>query len=127
MRASRSQAGMGASLAAGVSACAHWDAGLVSRADKPFLRTETAQRVRGPLVAGHALVVQMFEGERGHPVGFHGQYFHALAALTGNRGAREMIEAGRERCLFVETGDPGVTADVDTPEHLAGWSALPGE
>jgi molybdenum cofactor cytidylyltransferase len=76
------------------------------------------------LLAAHALVVPTCEGEQGHPVGFARQHFRALAGLSGERGARALIEAERARCLFLETGDPGVVADVDTPEQLAYWRAL---
>jgi len=126
LRAPRSAAGMGCSLADAVAQCGHWEGCLVALADKPFLRSSTAQRVRA-LLAEHALVVPVFEGERGHPVGFARQHFRALAGLAGDQGARVLIEQERDRCLFAEIDDPGITADVDTPEQLAFWRALLGE
>jgi molybdenum cofactor cytidylyltransferase len=126
LRAPRSTAGMGCSLADAVAQCGHWEGCLVALADKPFLREATARRVRA-LLDAHDLVVPVFEGERGHPVGFARHHFRALAALSGDQGARALVERERDRCLFVEIDDPGITADVDTPAQLAGWRALLGE
>jgi len=126
VRSPRSAAGMGYSLADAVAQSLHWDACLVSLVDKPFIRGQTHQRVRA-LLAEHVLVVPTFEGTWGHPVGFARQHFYALSRLEGDAGARELIRAERERCLFVELADPGVVADVDTPEQLGYWRSLFGD
>jgi molybdenum cofactor cytidylyltransferase len=123
LRAPRSRAGMGCSLADAVGQLPHWDACLVMLADKPFLQPGTALQLRA-LLAVHALVVPTWRGEWGHPVGFARQHFQQLTRLEGDRGARELIVAERDRCCFVECADPGVVADVDTAEQLAYWSAL---
>jgi CTP:molybdopterin cytidylyltransferase MocA len=41
-----------------------------------------------------------------------------LARLEGDAGARALILAESARACFVELDDPGILADVDTPEQL---------
>lgn len=59
-----------------------------------------------------------FEGERGNPVLFDRRHFAALAGVSGDRGGRAILREGDASAL-VETGDPGVRRDVDTPADLA--------
>ena len=119
----RSAGGLGYSLADAVQQLGDWDGCLVALADKPFVRADTVRSVRERL-ATHTLVVPTFDGEYGHPVGFMRQHFRALSGLSGERGARALIDAERDRGLFFECGDPGVLADVDTPEQLSYWRGL---
>jgi molybdenum cofactor cytidylyltransferase len=125
LRSPRSSGGMGFSLADAVAQSLHWDACLVLLADKPFVSPLTIARV-AELLATHHLVVPTFGRAWGHPVGFSRQHFRALTRLEGDAGARGLIERERERCLFLEIDDPGVVADIDTPQQLAYWSALLG-
>ena len=100
VRSPRSTGGMGCSLADAAARCLHWHGCLVALADKPFVRPATVVRVR-TLLAEHALVVPTWEGEWGHPVGFARQHFHALTALSGERGAREIGRASCRERVYV--------------------------
>jgi molybdenum cofactor cytidylyltransferase len=124
-RSPRSRAGMGFSLADAAGELGAADACLVSLADKPFVRLETLQRVREAL-RGHALVVPTLGGEWGHPVGFGRAFFPLLRGLGGDRGARALIEQERDNACFVEIDDPGILADIDTPQQLDYWSSRLG-
>lgn len=117
-QALRSGEGMGASLAAGIAAEDRWEGCLVALADKPFLRASTLVAVREAL-STHPLVLPCCNGEWGHPVGFSRVLFPELQRCTGDSGARAVVLAHRDEALLVETGDPGVLADIDTPEDLA--------
>jgi molybdenum cofactor cytidylyltransferase len=117
LRSPRSAGGMGFTLADAVAQLPAWDACLLSLADKPFIRPESARRVR-ELLAVHELVVPTYGGAWGHPVGFARRFFHALSRLEGDAGARSLIVAERARAFFVELDDPGILADVDTPAEL---------
>lgn len=117
VRAPRSGGGMGFTLADAIAQVTGWDAVLVSLADKPFLRPESARRVR-ELLDEHEIVVPTHRGAWGHPVGFSQRLFGALARLEGDAGARALILAESARACFVELDDPGILADVDTPEQL---------
>jgi molybdenum cofactor cytidylyltransferase len=67
---------------------------------------------------GHDIVVPVFDGKRGHPVLFAARYFTRLCALSGDTGARGILNAHPERVSAVPVDDPGTLLDVDTPEDL---------
>ena len=117
LRSPRSRGGMGFTLADAIARVMAWDACLVSLADKPFIRPGSMRRVR-ELLATHELVVPTHGGAWGHPVGFARRHFYALTRLEGDAGARALIVAEQSRACFVELDDPGILADVDTPEQL---------
>jgi molybdenum cofactor cytidylyltransferase len=123
LRSPRSRGGMGFTLADAIAQLMEWDACLVSLADKPFIRPGSLRCVR-ELLATHELVVPTYGGAWGHPVGFARRHFFALTRLEGDTGARALIVAEQSRACFVELDDPGVLADVDTPEQLAYLAGL---
>jgi molybdenum cofactor cytidylyltransferase len=55
---------------------------------------------------------------RGHPVGFGAMHGDALAALDGDAGARALIVAASDTVTTLDVDDPGILADVDTPDDL---------
>jgi molybdenum cofactor cytidylyltransferase len=57
------------------------------------------------------------DGRRGNPVLFDRRQFAALLAVEGDVGGRPVLAASEDAAL-VETGDPGVHADVDTVADL---------
>lgn len=120
VNAARSAGGMGFSLADAMAHADAWDACLVGLADKPFVTEATMRTVRS-LLATHDLVVPTHGGVPGHPVGFRRCHFTRLAALEGDAGARDLIRSLREQVHFVELDDPGILADIDTPEQLERW------
>ena len=62
----------------------------------------------------------VYQGERGHPVGFAAVCLLSLLALTGEQGAarvvREQAQQGRVR--QVEVDDEGTVTDIDTVQDL---------
>ena len=115
----RTESGMGASLAAGVEATDRAAAWIVALGDMPAIRPDTIARVRQAMEAG-ALIAAPFDGKdgRGHPVGFAGALRGELLALTGDVGAREIIQRHSRQVKLIATDDPGIFVDVDTPEQL---------
>ena len=70
--------------------------------------------------AGPDAVLQpVHAGRSGHPVGFGRGYFAALEKLTGDEGARRVLESAACRLVRFEVNDPGVLQDVDTPSDLS--------
>jgi molybdenum cofactor cytidylyltransferase len=61
------------------------------------------------------IVVPMHSDTPGHPVGFSREFFAELIALTGDRGARSVIDAHREAVRTIGVDDPGVVTDIDHP------------
>jgi molybdenum cofactor cytidylyltransferase len=112
--------GMGDSIAKGVRATADAPGWLILPADLPLVRPDTLGRVAAGL-ASHRVVVPHWRGIRGHPVGFDAQCFHALAGLSGDTGAANVVRDCRLAGVVqdMEVDDPGVQWDVDTVQDLA--------
>ncbi len=117
--------GMGHSLAAAARAAAGdgADAVLVMPADMPWLAPATAASIAALAREGDAasrasriVVPALPDGRRGHPVAFGAAHLAALARLTGDRGARSLLDAHPVRLATVD--DAGILRDVDTPGDL---------
>ena len=115
----RTESGMGASLAAAVEATDRAAGWIVALGDMPAIRPETIARVRQALEDG-ALIAAPSDGRggRGHPVGFAGAMRGELLALTGDLGARDIIRRHAPQVKLIDTDDPGILVDVDTPDQL---------
>ena len=109
--------GMGTSLGHGVSSCS-WgtDGFLVVLADAPFFRTEDVDALIDAHAKGASIVVPVHAGRRGHPVLIDGSYRDKLGALTGDAGARHIIERAGDAVSELEIADEGFLIDVDEPE-----------
>jgi molybdenum cofactor cytidylyltransferase len=107
--------GMGYSIAAGVSARPDASGWLILPGDMPRVQPATLQRVAREL-ATHAVVYAQYKGRRGHPVGFSGELYSELVALSGDEGARRVI--ARYPAFALNVDDPGVLVDVDTVADL---------
>ncbi|WP_263262866.1 nucleotidyltransferase family protein [Pseudomonas sp. RIT-PI-S] len=107
--------GMGDSLSAAVRARASARGWLVALGDMPWVRNDTPLRVAGGM-SGDRACVPVYQGQRGHPVGFGAAFGPALAALRGDQGGRRLLQEGRVNLLEVD--DPGVLRDVDVPGDL---------
>ncbi|MEJ2577126.1 MAG: NTP transferase domain-containing protein, partial [Gammaproteobacteria bacterium] len=64
------------------------------------------------------LVAPRCDGRRGHPVGFSARWGAALAGLSGDQGARELLARYPDRLQLVDTDDRGVLADIDHPSDM---------
>jgi molybdenum cofactor cytidylyltransferase len=111
--------GMGASLACAVRAAGAADGYLVALADMPFARRSSIAAVRDALARGALLAAPYFRTRRGHPVGFAGRLRAELEMLSGDEGARRVLEAHAAELVKVPVGDPGVVRDIDRPADLA--------
>jgi molybdenum cofactor cytidylyltransferase len=114
----RAEEGMGASLACGVLATPDADGWLIALADMPWIRPSTIRTLAVALTAGADIVAPSYNGERGHPVGFARRHYAALSALTGDEGARAIVQVNRATLRLEATDDPGVLRDVDTRSQL---------
>lgn len=117
--------GMGHSLAAAASAAVDdaADAVLVMPADMPWLAADTAHTIAEAAREGgedarsvRIVVPVLPDGRRGHPVAFGAAHLPALARLSGDRGARALLDAFPLR--LVQVDDAGILRDVDTPRDL---------
>jgi molybdenum cofactor cytidylyltransferase len=114
--------GMGSSLRAGALALpAGLDGVLVALGDMPGLAPPVIHALIRSLApaARRSICVPLCAGRRGHPVLFAARHIPELTALSGDVGARELMERHAASLFPVEVGDAGILLDVDTPEELA--------
>jgi molybdenum cofactor cytidylyltransferase len=111
-------AGMGASLACGVLSSKDAEGWVVALADMPWIAPATIRAIVDALASGADIVAPSYRGRRGHPVGFSRRHYAALASLTGDSGARALIERDPARLAAIDVDDSGVLRDVDRPEEL---------
>jgi molybdenum cofactor cytidylyltransferase len=116
--AARADDGMGASLAAGIAAADGADGFVVALADMPWVAPATIRLVVEALRGGASIAAPRYLGKRGHPVGFAAAHRGELAALSGDVGARAIVEAHASSVTFIDVADAGILADVDVPEDL---------
>ena len=109
---------MGSSLAAGVAAAPEAAGWVIALADMPWVPPEVVRQVAAAVAGGALVAAPVCAGRRGHPVGFGASLGRDLMAITGERGARDLLE--RHGLTEVPTTDPGVLRDVDRPEDLTG-------
>jgi molybdenum cofactor cytidylyltransferase len=98
--------GMGHSLASGVSATADACGWVIALAD--------IRAIAAAIEGGAPLALPVYRGERGHPVGFSARCRGELLALTGDSGARSVLQRYADEAVKLEVDDPGVLQDVDT-------------
>ena len=117
--------GMGDSIAAGVRATRDAGGWLILPGDLPLVRAESLQRVAAGL-ASHAVVLPMYQGRQGHPVGFGPECLAALLVLSGPQGAALVARARRMvgRALELDLDDLGIVTDIDTVADLSRAEAI---
>mgnify|MGYP003739742675 CR=1 FL=1 len=113
--------GMGGSLRLAAEALPpDTEAVVIGLADMP----EIAPGTISALIAAwrplgiRGIVAPEFDDRRGHPVIFGAGHFPALRELSGDQGARSVIQRCAADLLLVPVDDPGVIVDLDTPSDL---------
>lgn len=106
--------GMSTSLIKGVQSLPQdADGFAVILGDMPFIRTETINLLLERFSQWPEIVIPLFRGKRGHPPIFSVKYRDAVLAVTGDRGARDIIKRHSGKVLYIEVDDPGTIKDVD--------------
>lgn len=107
-----------ASLAAGLARARALGADRVTivLADMPFVSAGLIAEVGA--LAGRLGAACAHDGtRRAPPAAFTARHFAALAALSGDQGAGQMLRALPPEALVAAS--PGILADIDTPDALA--------
>ncbi|MDD5027911.1 MAG: nucleotidyltransferase family protein [Rhodoferax sp.] len=107
--------GMGDSIAAAVRKTSQADGWLILPADLPLIQSDTLRAIATALT-GQDVVVPVYRGQRGHPVGFSSACHQALLDLKGDRGAVSVASANVTMELVME--DIGCVTDIDTVDDL---------
>jgi molybdenum cofactor cytidylyltransferase len=113
--------GMSTSLRAGIAAAGAVDAALICLGDMPRLQVEHFDAVISAFRAGDPteIIVPTHDRKRGNPVLWPRCYFAEIAELSGDVGARALIERYADHVRLVAIDDPAILVDVDTPAALA--------
>ncbi|EOC1332904.1 nucleotidyltransferase family protein [Cronobacter turicensis] len=111
--------GMGDSIALGVKATPAAAGWLILPGDLPLITAASLRQVAKALNE-KPVVVPHYQQRHGHPVGFRREYFDALAALSGDEGAKAIVRAARARAevLTLALNDAGIVQDIDVPADL---------
>jgi len=92
-------------------------AALFALADQPLLQTSTIDKIIAQYrLSGKYITAPFYRGQRGNPVLFDQKMFAALLTLSGDMGARKIIECCHHQMAKVEVDDMGVIFDIDTWE-----------
>ena len=112
--------GMGASLRAGAAALPVGAGGVfVFLGDMPRVPRGLAADLAAALRAGAVAAAPVFGGRRGNPVLLGAPLIPQLRTLSGDAGARSILQALGPRLALVEAPDDGVLFDVDERGDLA--------
>jgi molybdenum cofactor cytidylyltransferase len=112
---------MGDSLSAAIryaSADRPVDGFVIALADMPYIAPQTIRAVADALAAGAQIVVPIYQGQRGHPVGFAASFKSSLENLHGDEGARAIVQQHQASVVRIEVDDAGILRDIDTPADL---------
>src|SRR5262245_24023851 len=100
------------------------DAVCVGLADQPRVGAEAYRRVAAAADEGATLAVATYSGQRGNPVAIARALWPAARALTGDAGARQLMDGREVEVDCTGTGDP---ADVDTLDDLRSLEEHPND
>src|SRR5262245_14488204 len=111
------EAGQAGSIRIGVETVpSETEALLIALGDQPFLPAEVIPSLRAARrSAATPIVAPRYRDGRGNPVLFGSEMFPELLELSGDQGARSIIERDPGRVTLVDFDVP-MPADVDTPE-----------
>jgi molybdenum cofactor cytidylyltransferase len=112
--------GMSTSLRVGLAAVGPASAALICLGDMPRLGPQHLDALIAAYRAGDPaqIVVPTCDRKRGNPVLWPRQYFAEIGALTGDVGARALIDRHADNLQLVAIDDPAILVDVDTPAAL---------
>jgi molybdenum cofactor cytidylyltransferase len=98
------------------------DKAMVTLVDRPPLRAETlATLVEAFRSRPHGIwaVIPEFQGKHGHPILMGRELIEAILRAPVTSNAREVLHSHPQRISYLETNDPMVTTNLDTPEAYA--------
>jgi molybdenum cofactor cytidylyltransferase len=113
--------GMSTSLRVGVAAAGAVGAALICLGDMPRLEARHLDAVIDAYRTGDPdeIIVPTCDRKRGNPVLWPHSYFAEIAELSGDVGARALIDRHAEQVRLLAIDDPAILVDVDTPAALA--------
>lgn len=113
--------GMSSSLRVGLEALDEdIDGALICLGDMPFVECSDMDKLIAAFDEdeGRTICLPVYQGKWGNPVLWSHQYFREMAAVSGDKGARELLHTYAERICEVPAKNDGVMRDFDTPEAI---------
>ena len=114
--------GMSTSLRVGIAALGEpCDGALVCLGDMPWVTSAHLDALIAAFdpASDRPICVPFYQRKRGNPVLWPRRYFDEIGRLSGDTGARALLDAHADEVRAVRVADEGVTLDVDTPDALA--------
>lgn len=118
--------GLSTSLAAGIAALpADIDGVVIALGDMPLVDAGVVDRLIAAFnpTEGRAICLPTYQGKWGNPVLWAGRFLPEMARLTGDAGARGMLQAYADQVCEVAMTDDAILADVDTPDAFMALQA----
>ncbi len=114
--------GMASSIRAGVTTLQQFsrslDAAVIALCDQPAFSPATiAALVATQRATGSRIVAARYSGRNGAPALFLREHFPTLTSLTGEEGARELLNGPTSHVAAVDL--PDLAFDLDTPGDVA--------
>jgi len=109
-------AGMSASLMCGIRQARDAEGWIIALADMPYVQAATHRGLLAALKDGVQIAVPTYQGKRGNPVAFGRSHLDGLLALSGDRGARTLLQEFPVN--EIPCNDPGIHRDIDTRADL---------
>jgi len=110
--------GMASSLSSGLSAVPESAAGaLIGLGDMPDVLPATMAALIDAFDpdAERQICRPAYQGRYGNPVLFSRGFFAAMAAIDGDRGAKDIVNSHEDWVVDVPVTDPGILVDYDNP------------
>lgn len=98
---------------------------VVGLMDMPYVKLKTLECLADRMENTTAAVVRpRFQQQFGNPVGFKQQCYSRLCQLSGDQGARTLLESGTFNTEILDVDDRGILFDIDTPQQLQEYDEL---
>ena len=115
--------GIASSIRCGTEALQHhgqYDAMMICLCDQPFITTELLERLIQTFIhSSKNIVSAYYKGSAGAPVVFSSKYFSELLTLSGDKGAKRLIEKYVQDVETLQLENLGIDIDTEDDYHRA--------
>jgi len=91
---------------------------VIALGDMPFIPAAVIQEIAETVANGESICAPIYQGQRGHPVGFSVTLADELLRLNGDNGAKSIITKYKNDAYFISCDSRGILQDIDFPEDI---------
>lgn len=110
-------AGMGSTIAAAIAQFPADRDCMICLGDMPFVQPSTYTALAA-LANPDRIVCPLYAKRRGNPVLFGANFLSDLRHLSGDSGARMLLQKYADAVIEIQVNDAGIHHDIDTPDDL---------